>query len=185
MRKLILLLAAAVAFSMTAFAQESSTQSSTQSTTGGGTETTTTTTTKHKHAKGEASHAQNESAEAAGSSSSSKAGEASAKEQQLSGCIAKDASGSKYVLTNARHKQGVELNSSEDLSAHVGHKVKLMGSWQKPTEEAAGGAGAKGHQMRTFNITSVKHVSDTCSAAAASKKSKSGEKTESSKGPGL
>lgn len=177
MRKLILLLAAAVAFSMTAFAQEAGTQGTT-----GGTETQTTTTTKTtKHTK----HAKGESAQA-GESSSAAAGGTAAKESQLTGCVAKDATGSGFVLTNARHKKGVEIKSSEDLSAHVGHEVRLMGSWEKPTTDtAAGGAGPKGHQMRTFDVTSVKHISDTCSAGAAAGKKSKGEKTETSKTPGF
>lgn len=178
MRKLILLLAAAVAFSMTAFAQESGTQATT------GTESTTTTTTKTtKHSK----HAKSEEA---GESKAQEAAEAKAggeaKESQMTGCLAKDASGNGFLLTNAKHKKGVEVKSSEDLSAHVGHEVRLMGTWEKPTADAAGGgAGPKGHQMRTFNVTNVKHLADTCKASAAAGKKSKTEKAETSKTPGL
>lgn len=95
------------------------------------------------------------------------------KESQLTGCLAKDAAGTGYMLTNGRYKKGVEVKSSEDLSAHVGHEVKLMGTWEKPAAGDAG-AGAKGETMRTFNATSMKHISDTCKAAAAGKENKKG-----------
>lgn len=71
----------------------------------------------------------------------------------LTGCLAKDAAGTGFMLTNRQHEKGVEIKSSQDLSAHVGHKVKLSGSW----EPASAGAG-----MRTFNVTKVDHLSATC-----------------------
>ncbi len=164
MRKLVLLLAAVVALSLTGLAQAAG-----QGTTGTDTQTTTTTkTTKHsKHAKGEEG----------GAMASSK----SAKESQLTGCLAKDASGSGFMLTNGRYKKGVEVKSSEDLSAHVGHEVKLMGTWEKPTAGEQGGAGAKGETMRTFNASKVDHISDTCKASGAAK-GKKGEKAAAPSG---
>lgn len=164
MRKLVLLLAAVVALSLTGFAQTAN-----QGTTGTETQTTTTTkTTKHaKHAKGEEGGAM--------------ASEKSAKESQLTGCLAKDASGSGFMLTNGRYKKGVAVKSSEDLSAHVGHEVKLMGTWEKPTAGEAGGAGAKGETMRTFDATKLDHISDTCKAAGAAK-GKKGEKAAAPSG---
>ncbi len=141
MRKLLLLLAIAVAVSLPGLAQAGGSQTESS-------KTATTTTKKTKTAK---------------------EGTA-AKESQLTGCLAKDAAGTGFVLTNGRYKKGVEVKSSEDLSAHVGHEVKLMGTWEKPTAGAEGGAGAKGETMRTFNATSMKHISDTCSMAGGGKK---------------
>jgi hypothetical protein len=166
MRKFVLLLAAVVAMSLTGLAQTSS--QGTSSGTDTQTTTTTTQTTKHaKHAKGEA-----------GESAATEKSEKSAKESQLTGCLAKDPSGSGYMLTNGKYKKGVEVKSSEDLSAHVGHEVKLMGTWEKPTAGEAGGAGAKGETMRTFNATKLDHISDTCKAAGAAKsKGKKSDKT--------
>jgi hypothetical protein len=156
MRKFVILLAAVVVLSLTGLAQTSS-----QGTTGTETQTTTTKTTKHaKHAKGEAGE------------SGAMAGEKSAKESQLTGCLAKDASGSGYMLTNGHYKKGVEVKSAEDLSAHVGHEVRLMGTWEKETAGEAGGAGAKGKTMREFNATKVEHISDTCKMAGAAKSKK-------------
>jgi uncharacterized protein (DUF305 family) len=152
MRKLVLLLAAVVALSLTGLAQTSS-----QGTTGTETQTTTTTKTT-KHAKHEAG---------------------TKKESQLTGCLAKNPSGTGFMLTNGRYKKGVVIQSSEDLSAHVGHEVRLMGTWEKASGEA-GGAGAKGETMRTFNATSLHHISDTCKMAGEKgKKSKAAESPSS------
>ncbi|GAC1623209.1 MAG: hypothetical protein PVS2B2_27270 [Candidatus Acidiferrum sp.] len=51
-----------------------------------------------------------------------------AKKMTTVGCISeKDG---KYLLTNKQHPLGVELSFSEDLKAHVGHKVKITGSME-------------------------------------------------------
>lgn len=161
MKKLAMLLALAVVCSLSAFAQTgTSGTSSSSGTTGTETQTTTTKTTKKtKATKAEAG----ESKAAAG-----------AKESQLTGCLAKDAAGTGYMLTNGHYKKGVEVKSSEDISAHVGHQVKVMGTWEKPASGEA--AGAKGQEMRTFNATKLDHIADTCKTAAASgeKKGKKG-----------
>lgn len=152
MRKLLLPLAVVLAFSFAAMAQAAGT-SSTQTET----QTTTKQTKKHAmHTKGGA-----------------------AAEHQLTGCLAKDPSGG-FSLTNGRYKKGVEVKSSQDLSAHVGHEVKLMGTWEKPTAGGEGGAGAQGKQMRTFTATNVTHISDTCSAGAAKGKGATKSKAETS-----
>jgi hypothetical protein len=129
MRKLLLLLAVLVCFSLTGLAQAAGAGQT-------GTETTTKTTTQKK---------------------TTKTATGAAKESQLTGCLAKNAEGTGYMLTNGKYKKGVEVKSSEDLAAHVGHEVKLMGTWEKP---AANEKGA----MHIFNATSIKHISDTCKA---------------------
>lgn len=156
MRKFLLLLAAAVALSLTGFAQTSGTSQSDTS------KTKTTTTTK----------------------STGGTGQAATKESQLTGCLAKSADGKGYTLTNGHYTKGVEVKSSEDISAHVGHEVKLMGAWEKPAAGAEGGA-TKSGTMKTFNATSLKHISDTCTAAAAGggKKSGGGKKDTTAEKP--
>jgi hypothetical protein len=149
MRKLLLLLAVAVALSLTGFAQASGAGQTETSTT----KSTTTKKTKTTEAKG------------------------AAKESQLTGCLAKNAEGNGYMLTNGHYKKGVEVKSSEDLSAHVGHEVKLMGTWEKPAESTEP-VGTKG-EMKTFNATSMKHISDTCTAATG----KGGKKAPAAEKP--
>ncbi len=155
MRKLLLLLAIAVAMSLPGFAQAG----------GGQTTTESTSTTKTKTKK------------------SGTAASSTAKESQLTGCLAKNAEGNGFTLTTGRYKKGVEVKSSEDISAHVGHEVKLMGTWEKPTAGEKGGAGAKGETMRTFNATSLKHIADTCPAAGSTGGHKGGKKGEATTPP--
>ncbi len=131
-KKLLLFVAVSLAFAMAALAQDTGAAGQ------AGTTTTTTTTSK--------------------STSKTKKGKAAAgtaKTHQLTGCLEKDAAGTGYMLTNARYKKGVAVKSSEDLSAHVGHKIQLTGDWE--------GTGAE----KTFNATAVKHIADTCTVGAA------------------
>src|SRR2546426_920652 len=51
------------------------------------------------------------------------------KTSQLTGCLSGPNSEGAYVLTNGRHKKGVEVGGRNELKRHVGHKVKLMGTW--------------------------------------------------------
>jgi hypothetical protein len=144
MRKALLCVAVLLAFGLTAVAQDTGTagQSSTSTT------TTKTTKTKHKKAAGDM-------------------GDMGAKSSTMTGCI--DKSGDGYVLKNGRHKNGVKVTGSDDLSAHVGHTVKLTGTWASAS--AAGGTGETkggGTKMssREFNETKVDMVSETCKMGA-------------------
>jgi hypothetical protein len=166
MKRLLLLLAVAIAFSLTAMAQDTSMQ---------GTETqSTTTTTKTTKAQ------QGQEANEAGQSGAVGT-KGAPKEHSLTGCLAKSPEGNGYMLTNGHYKKGVMVNSSEDLSAHIGHEVKLTGTWEQPTAGEAGGAGAKGKEMRTFDATAVSHISDTCNMG----KSKKGTEGAATPPPGL
>ncbi len=150
MRKLLLLLAIAVAVSLTGYAQSSGT---TQSDT-----TTGKTTTK---------------------ASDQKLGQPAApKPSHLTGCLAKNAEGNGYVLTNGKYTKGVAVKTPEDISAHVGHEVKLTGNWEKSDEKL----GTEKATMRTFDATSLKHIADTCNAASTSG-GKKGEKKTAEKPP--
>src|SRR5437763_12751304 len=155
MRKALLCVAVLVAFGLTAVAQDTGTagQSSTSTT------TTKTTKTKHKKAAGDM-------------------GDMGAKTSTMTGCI--DKSGDGYVLKNGRHKNGVKVTGSDDLSAHVGHTVKLTGTWASAS--AASGTGETkggGTKMsnREFNETKVDMVSDTCKTGAGKAASSSSDTT--------
>jgi hypothetical protein len=81
------------------------------------------------------------------------------KTAQLTGCLA--SSGSGYTLTNGRHKDAVTVTSSEDLKPHVGHQVRMKGTWSE--------------DKKSYKAESVAMVSDTCpapkpTAAKSSKK---------------
>jgi len=78
------------------------------------------------------------------------------KAAQLTGCLA--ASGSGYTLTNGRHKEAITVTSSEDLKPHVGHQVRMKGTWSE--------------DKKSYKAESVAMVSDTCPAPAAPKSRK-------------
>jgi hypothetical protein len=60
------------------------------------------------------------------SDSSMKKDNMSGKTISMTGCIAeKDG---KYMMMNKEHPDGVQLISSEDMKAHVGHKLKVTGT---------------------------------------------------------
>ncbi|MFB3917154.1 MAG: hypothetical protein ACE14M_10520 [Terriglobales bacterium] len=132
MKRLALLMAVVLAFTLSALAQGTSTQESTG--------TSTSATTKAKK--------------------SGKAG-AAAKKNTITGCLEKSDGG--YKIANAHYKNGIDVKTSEDWSAHAGHKVKLTGTLDKAATPP------------TFDATSLKHVSDTCSVAMA-KAGKTGKK---------
>ena len=86
-------------------------------------------------------------------------------ERTLTGCLNKE--GDNYVLEHGKRK--IQVTSSEDLSKHVGHTVKLHGMFEKAaaTGEATGTEkGAKKGGAHEFKATSIDHVSDTCQAGA-------------------
>lgn len=105
------------------------------------------------------------------------------KEKSLRGCIVKQ--GSDFFLQSAKdgHKL-IKLNSSEDLSAHVGHEVKVRGTESKASAAASTGAqtasnatgssGASGLPQSDVNaagsisdkeltVSKIDMVSETCS----------------------
>jgi len=87
-------------------------------------------------------------------------------EKTLKGCVKSE--GGQTVLEEKKGKE-VPLTGS-DLSAHVGHEVKVHGMWEKggsATPASSGSAGAS--NGKTFNVTSVDMVSDTCSMGKSSK----------------
>ena len=162
MRKALLCIAVLLAFGLTAVAQDTGTsgQSSTS--------TTTTKTTKTKRSKKAASD----------TSAAGETGASAAKTSTITGCIEK--SGDDYMIKNGRHKKGVKVTGSDDLSAHVGHTVKLTGTWASASAASTTGTGETkggGTKManREFNETKVDMVSESCTTGAS--KSASGKKS--------
>jgi hypothetical protein len=156
MRKALLCMAVLLAFGLTAVAQDTSTsgQSSTS--------TTTTKTTKTKHKKGDMANM-------------------GAKSNTITGCIEK--SGDDYMIKNGRHKKGVKVTGSDDLSAHVGHTVKLTGNWASasaaPTTATGETKGGGAKMARDFNETKVDMVSETCTMGAGKTMAKKSKKSTS------
>lgn len=94
----------------------------------------------------------------------------------LTGCLSGPNDEGAYLLKHG--KKEVEVGGMDDLSKHVGHEVKLHGSWAKSgsevgekegsekSEAAEGKKGSAGE--RHFKVTSIDHISDTCPAAGSS-----------------
>src|SRR5437868_1716240 len=104
---------------------------------------------------------------------------AASKGNTITGCIEK--SGDNYMIKNGRYKNGVKVTGSDDLSPHVGHTVKLTGTWASAaasTGETKGG----GMKMsnREFNETKVDMVSETCKMGAGKAASSSSDTTTTS-----
>jgi hypothetical protein len=94
-------------------------------------------------------------------------------EHKLKGCVQYE--GGQYVLETKKGKT-VAL-TGQDVSAHAGHEVAVKGTWESGmSATSSGNTGASG---KTFNVTEVKMVSDTCGG-----KGHSGSMDHSSSGNG-
>src|SRR4051794_14312778 len=72
------------------------------------------------------------------------------KSSTLTGCVG----GSSGAFTGKKGTKEVPVTSSDDLSAHVGHKVKMTGTWE--------GTG----KAKSFNANKTDMVSDSCTGKA-------------------
>jgi hypothetical protein len=88
----------------------------------------------------------------------------------LMGCLSGPNDEGVYVLEHGSRK--VEVGGNDELSKHVGHTVKLHGTWstgsaigEKESSEKGEAKEEKGEHH--FKVASIEHVSDTCQAGAA------------------
>ena len=94
-------------------------------------------------------------------------GDHSQGEKKLKGCI--QSQGGQYVL-ESKHGKSVML-SGQDLAAHVGHEVKVKGTWESGnasgmSSTSTTSAGGNSAGEKTFNVTNVEMVSDTCKGSS-------------------
>lgn len=94
-------------------------------------------------------------------------------EHKLKGCV--QSQGGQYMLETKKGKT-VAL-SGQDVSAHVGHEISVKGMWANGMSSAS--SGGADSSAKTFNVTEVKMISDTCGG-----KSHSGSMDHSSTGSG-
>jgi Protein of unknown function (DUF5818) len=94
-------------------------------------------------------------------------------ERKLKGCV--QSQGGQYILETKKGKT-VAL-AGQDVSAHVGHEVSVKGTWENGMSATSSSNDAA--SGKTFNVTEVKMVSDTCGG-----KSHSGSMDHSSTGNG-
>jgi hypothetical protein len=113
---------------------------------------------------------------------------AHSKSGTITGCLSGPNDEGAYMLKNSAG-HSIEVGGSDELKAHVGHEVKLSGTWAKSGSEigeneaaehnekhATAEAGEKHeagehHEKREarerhFKVSSISMVSDTCSASA-------------------
>jgi uncharacterized protein YdeI (BOF family) len=95
------------------------------------------------------------------STAKSTASGASAKESTITGCLSGPIGEGYYELKNASNRIGMQVNAMEGLKAHVGHKVKLTGTWEEEIPEV---------QERRFKVSKVDMIAATCTIPDAAKK---------------
>jgi hypothetical protein len=104
-------------------------------------------------------------------------------EHKLKGCV--QSQGGQYVLETKKGKE-VAL-AGQDVSAHVGHEVSLKGTWESGSGMSAtssSNSGTEASSGKTFNVTDVKMVSDTCKEKSGSSgMSNSGNSSSGSTAP--
>ena len=163
MKKLAMLLVLCVGFSLSAVAQYGSSSGSSQGSTASSSSDQTTTTTTTKKSK---------------KSSTGEMG--AAKEHTVTGCLSGPNDEGVYILKNGRYKKGLEVGGNDELKNHVGHEVKLTGTWasesdiggkEPATEPKESKSEAKEKHLK---VTKIDHIADTCTAKAGkTKKEKS------------
>lgn len=101
-------------------------------------------------------------------------------EKKLKGCV--QSQGGQYVLETKKGKE-VAL-SGQDVSAHVGHEVAVKGTWEKGGNAgmSQSSTGASSNE-KTFNVSSVDMISDTCGGKSKGKSSDMGSGTGSGSNP--
>ncbi len=109
-------------------------------------------------------------------STSKSTASAAAKESTMTGCLSGPDADGDFLLKNGNHRKGVEVTG--DLKGHVGHKVKLTGTWvtesaEAEAKEAKGEKGEKGEEAgeKQFKVSKVDMIADTCTVPEAAKKS--------------
>lgn len=101
-------------------------------------------------------------------------------EHTLKGCV--QSQGSSYVLETKKGKD-VALTGQE-LSAHVGHEVAVKGTWESGGGMSSTSSSNAGGAEKTFNVTSVKPISDTCKGKSSSGNMGNSGNTNSPSGTG-
>jgi len=90
----------------------------------------------------------------------------------LTGCLSGPNQEGAYELKSGSKE--VEVGGLDDLSKHVGHKVRLHGSWTKSSSEIGEKESAESKEKeekgeRHFKVASIDHIADTCTTGAAEK----------------
>lgn len=180
MKKVPLLIAMFLAFAVVAFAQTdtqgSSSTSSSPTATQGSTSQGSSSSTMGQSSSSSQSTMGSQGSMAQGSTTKGEKG------HKMKGCIRSE--GGKYVLEDA-HGKTFALNSTEDLSAHVGHEVIVHGTESSAANSSATSTGASAGAEKEITVSKLDIVSDTCKMGGGkhSKTGTSGEKGSSTTPP--
>jgi len=96
----------------------------------------------------------------------------------LKGCVESQAG--QYVLET---KKGSIPLTGQDVSAHVGHEVKVKGNWEKGASSAGATSTESSAMSKTFNVNNVDMVSENCKIKGKGNTSGTGTGTGSSNQP--
>ena len=95
----------------------------------------------------------------------------------VTGCLSGPNSEGAYVLKPAKG-HAFEVGGNDELKSHVGHTVKLTGSWAKSgaeigenetaeKNEKSEGSEHAGVAERHLKVTNIQHISDSCNQTTA------------------
>jgi hypothetical protein len=97
----------------------------------------------------------------------------------VTGCLSGPNSEGAYILKTAKGR-AFEVGGNDQLKSHVGHTVKLTGTWAKSGSEIGENEGAEKNEKqetgehhgvaeRHFKVSDIQHMSDTCSQSGGMK----------------
>jgi len=96
------------------------------------------------------------------------------------GCLSGPNTEGAYVLKTAKG-HAFEVGGNDQLKSHVGHEVKLTGTWAKSGSEIGENESAEKNEKsesaehhgvaeRHFKVSDIQHIADSCQGAASSTK---------------
>lgn len=102
------------------------------------------------------------------------------KETTVKGCLSGPNTEGAYVLKTAKG-HAFEVGGNDQLKSHVGHEVKLTGTWVKSgsaigenesaeKNEKSESAEHHGVAERHFKVSDIQHIADSCQGAATGTK---------------
>jgi len=96
--------------------------------------------------------------------------QSSGSNQTIQGCLSR--AGSDFVLTADSGTKYRLSGDTSQLSDHVGHEVQIKGSTSQAEPPSAAASpstgGSSSDQEQTLQVSSLKHISNTCSAGPSS-----------------
>lgn len=99
------------------------------------------------------------------------------KQSTVKGCLSGPNTEGAYVLKTAKG-HAFEVGGNDQLKSHVGHEVKLTGTWVKSGSQIGENESAEKNEKseagehhgvaeRHFKVSDIQHLADSCSPGAA------------------